>query len=157
VLFEPNMSMDDLAETTMEYSVRSRPIIMEILLTGVGGGDTGASGEGSSFKYGFFDRKLNFVDTSGLIVTASRTERPDLFHGAVGSCGSLGVTTMVALQLTEAKNYGKTTYHLVASIPAVIEKTKNVIKTPDELEHVDATSNRKTTASSLPAVSRMTT
>jgi len=47
--------------------LRSRPVVVEIPLIGVGGGDAGASGEGSLFKYGFSDQAINFVDTTGLI------------------------------------------------------------------------------------------
>jgi delta24-sterol reductase len=139
VLVEPNVPMDRLAETTLKYGLIP-PVVMEFPGITVGGGYAGTSGESSSFKYGFFDRTINYVEmilADGEIVTASRTERADLFHGAAGACGSLGITTLVELQLIEAKKYVETTYHPVASMPAAVERIQQFTKAEDYYDYVD--------------------
>ena len=46
---------------------------------------------------------------------ASREERSDLFWGAAGSFGTLGVTTLFELKLIPAKPYVELTYHPTSS------------------------------------------
>ena len=73
---------------------------------------------------------------NGEMITASKTERADLFHGAAGACGTLGITTLVELQLIEAKKYVETTYHSVASIPAAVESIQQFTKAEDSYDYV---------------------
>jgi FAD/FMN-containing dehydrogenase len=85
----------------------------------VGGGFAGTAGESSSFRYGFFDRTINWIEmvlANGEITKASSTENSDLFYGAASSFGTLGVTTLLEVQLIEAKTYVAITYHSVSSI-----------------------------------------
>ena len=139
VLVEPNVPMDRLTDTTMKYGLIP-PVVMEFPGITVGGGYAGTSGESSSFKYGFFDGTINYVEmilADGEVVTASRTERSDLFHGAAGACGSLGVITLIELQLIEAKKFVETTYHAVAGMPAALEKVQNFIEASDKIDYID--------------------
>ena len=137
-LVEPNVPMDRLVETTLKYGLVP-PVVMEFPGITVGGGYAGTSGESSSFKYGFFDRTINYVElvlANGDVVTASRTERADLFNGAAGAVGSFGITTLVELQLIEAKKYVQTTYHPVSSVSEATQKLEKV--TADlELDYID--------------------
>jgi hypothetical protein len=97
----------------------------------VGGGYAGTAGESSSFKYGFFDRTINSVEmvlADGKLVTASEKENSDLFRGAAGAVGTLGVTTLVELQLIKAQRFVKTTYHPTPSVSAAIQKVKDETK-----------------------------
>lgn len=138
-LVEPNVPMDRLAETTLKYGLIP-PVVMEFPGITVGGGYAGTSGESSSFKYGFFDRTINYVEmvlADGELVTASKTERADLFHGAAGACGTLGITTLVELQLIEATKYVQTTYHPVTSMPAAVERIHQFTKAEDCYDYVD--------------------
>lgn len=138
-LVEPNVPMDRLAETTLKYGLIP-PVVMEFPGITVGGGYAGTSGESSSFKYGFFDQTINYVEmilADGELVRASKTEREDLFHGAAGACGSLGITTLVELQLIEAKKYVETTYHPVASMSAAVERIQHFIKAEQYYDYVD--------------------
>lgn len=64
--------------------------------------------------------------SNGEVVTCSDNEKADLFHGAAGAVGSLGITTLIALQLTEAKKYVETTEYPVSSISDAIEKIQTV-------------------------------
>lgn len=84
-----------------------------------GGGFAGTAGESSSFRYGFFDRTINCIEMvlgNGDVVKASATENTDLFYGAASSFGTLGVTTLLEIQLIEAKTYVALTYKPVSSI-----------------------------------------
>ncbi|KAH7030471.1 hypothetical protein B0J12DRAFT_583389 [Macrophomina phaseolina] len=135
---EPNVPMDRLVEETMKYGLVP-PVVMEFPGITVGGGYAGTSGESSSFKHGFFDRTINWVEmilASGEVVKASRLERADLFHGAAGAAGSLGTTTLVELRLKDARKFVETTYHPVSSIAEAIAKCRTVIE-DTELEYVD--------------------
>ena len=104
-----------------------------------GGGFAGTGGESSSFKYGYFDETINSVEIvlgNGDIVTASNKENTDLFHGASGAVGSLGITTLLEIQLIQAKKYVKATYHSVRSISEAIGKTREETLDPS-LDYVD--------------------
>ena len=123
-LVEPNVPMDRLVEKTLEFGMVP-PVVMEFPGITVGGGYAGTSGESSSFKHGFFDTNVNWVEmvlADGQIIKSSKNEKPDLFHGAAGAVGSLGLTSLLELQLVKARAFVKTTYHPVASIHEAIEK-----------------------------------
>lgn len=134
-LVEPNVPMDQLVELTLKHGLIP-PVVMEFPGITVGGGFAGTSGESSSFKYGFFDNTVNSIEivlASGRIVTASETDKEDLFHGAAGSFGTLGVITLLELRLVPAKTYVELTYHPVRSVPAAIQKIEHLMTDP----HVD--------------------
>ena len=116
--------MDRLVEETLKYGLVP-PVVMEFPGITVGGGYSGTSGESSSFKHGFFDRTINKVEmvlANGDVVTASDSKNADLFRGAAGAVGTLGVTTLVELQLQRATKFVETTYHPVGSMEEAIEK-----------------------------------
>ena len=110
------------------------PVVMEFPGITVGGGYAGTSGEGSLFKHGFFNRTINYVHVilaNGDLVKASEEERPDLFKGAAGAVGSLGIVTLVELQLIEATKYVETTYHPISSVPEAAQKLGHLATSPD--------------------------
>jgi FAD/FMN-containing dehydrogenase len=131
-LVEPNVPMDSLVEATLQHGLLP-PVVMEFPGITVGGGFAGTAGESSSFRYGFFDRTINWIEmilANGELVRASSSERPDLFYGAASSFGTLGVTTLLEVQLIEAKTYVALSYHPVSSISeaqTVIEEATNVV------------------------------
>lgn len=138
VLVEPNVPMDRLVEATLKYGLIP-PVVMEFPGITVGGGYSGTAGESSSFKHGFFDKTLNFVEmvlADGEVVRISPTEKPDLFHGAAGAVGTFGVTTLAEIQLQDAKKYVETTYYPVSSMSEAIIKLRQFIVNP-ELDYVD--------------------
>ncbi|KAG9242090.1 hypothetical protein BJ878DRAFT_544601 [Calycina marina] len=138
-LVEPNVSMDRLVEATLKYGLVP-PVVMEFPGITVGGGYSGTSGESSSFKHGFFDRTIEFVemvlaDGTVVIISPDGATR-DLFNGAAGAVGSFGVTTMVSLKLHEAKKYVETTYHPVSSMSEATQMLKDFTSRSD-LDYVD--------------------
>ncbi|KAL1954901.1 hypothetical protein VTO42DRAFT_490 [Malbranchea cinnamomea] len=116
-LVEPNVPMDELVAATLKYGLIP-PVVMEFPGITVGGGFAGTGGESSSFRYGLFDRTVNWIEmilANGEVVVASAEDNPDLFRGASGSFGTLGVTTLVELKLLDAKDFVELTYVPVSS------------------------------------------
>jgi delta24-sterol reductase len=112
-LVEPNVPMDALIRETVKAGLLP-PVVMEFPGITVGGGFVGTAGESSSFKHGFFDRTVlsaEVVLADGTPVTASATENADLFEGLRGSFGTLGVLTMIELQLIPLRTMVEVTYH----------------------------------------------
>jgi delta24-sterol reductase len=129
-LVEPNVPMDSLVESTLQHGLIP-PVVMEFPGITVGGGFSGTSGESSSFRYGFFDRTVNWVEmvlANGKKVIASRTQLPDLFYGAASSFGTLGIVTLVELQLVESKPFVELAYHPVNSVPEALQKIDEATK-----------------------------
>ena len=125
-LVEPNVPMDQLVQATLRHGLIP-PVVMEFPSTTVGQGFAGAAGGSSSFKHGLFDRTVNWIEivlANGDVINASGTEEPDLFSGAAGSFGSLGVTTLLELKLVKAKKYVEVAYFPVTSISQAVEKIK---------------------------------
>ena len=144
-MVEPNVPMDRLVEETMKYGLIP-PVVMEFPGITVGGGYAGTSGESSSFKHGFFDRTINSVQmvlANGNVVECSDSENADLFHGAAGAVGSLGVTTRIELRLREAKKYIRIVYYPVSSVAEATQTIQEVVADP-ELDHVDGILYSKT-------------
>ncbi|KAM3081246.1 hypothetical protein ACMFMG_005201 [Clarireedia jacksonii] len=137
-LVEPNVPMDRLVEETLKFGLVP-PVVMEFPGITVGGGYAGTSGESSSFRHGFFNctiKRVEMILADGQVVTCSETERPDLFHGAAGAVGSMGVTTLVELKLQTARRYVETTYHPVSGMPDAIKKIQEFTTDPS-IDYVD--------------------
>ena len=137
-LVEPNVPMDRLIEATLKHNLIP-PVVMEFPGITVGGGYAGTSGESSSFKHGFFDRSIKRVEVvlaNGEVVECSESKNADLFNGAAGTVGSLGVTTQIELQLHEAKKYVEVAYHPIFSVAEAVQKIKEVTADPD-IDYVD--------------------
>ncbi len=138
VLVEPNVPMDRLVQATLAHGLVP-PVVMEFPGITVGGGFAGTSGESSSFKYGFFDKIVNWIEIvlpNGDIVQASNSKLPDLFHGAAGSFGTLGVTTLLELRLIKAKPYVELTYCAINSPADAVAKI-DVAAADPSLDYLD--------------------
>lgn len=117
VVVEPNVPMDKLIKETLRYNLVP-PVIPEFPGITVGGAIQGGAGESSSFKWGFFSQTTNWVEYitgDSSIVRASKDEHQDLYYGAAGSCGTLGVITSTEIQLIAAKKYVALEYTHVSS------------------------------------------
>lgn len=118
-LVEPNVPMDLLVASTLPLGLLC-PVVPEFPGITVGGGHAGTAGESSSFRYGFFDRCVNWLEivlADGEVVIASDdNERKDLFNGTAGTFGTLGVATLFEIRLIPAKSHVELTYVSVRGI-----------------------------------------
>jgi delta24-sterol reductase len=125
-LVEPNVPMDDLVAATLPSGLVP-PVVMEFPGITAGGGFSGTSGESSSFRYGFFDRIVNWVEIilpNGEVVTASSEDKSDLFRGSAASFGTLGVVTLLEVRLIDARKYVSLTYTQVSSMEQALQEVE---------------------------------
>ncbi|KAL0261774.1 hypothetical protein SLS55_003206 [Diplodia seriata] len=137
-LVQPNVPMDALAEETLKHGLIP-PVVMEFPGITTGGGFSGVAGESSSWKWGFFDRIVNWCDVilpTGEIAKASPTEHSDLFYGAPGTYGTLCVTTLFEIQLIPAKKFVELEYVTVDSVPSAIETLQRAMA-EEKHEYID--------------------
>ncbi|KAJ9614105.1 hypothetical protein H2200_002241 [Cladophialophora chaetospira] len=137
-LVEPNVPMDRLVEETLKYGLIP-PVVMEFPGITAGGGYAGTAGESSSFKHGFFDRTINFMEmvlADGSVIKCSKYQNPDLFDGAAGALGTFGITTLLELNLRRATKFVETTYHPVSSVAEAVEQIQQMASDPT-LDYVD--------------------
>ncbi|KAI1078043.1 FAD binding domain-containing protein [Whalleya microplaca] len=123
-LVEPNVPMDRLVESTLPHGLVP-PVVMEFPGITAGGGFAGTGGESSSFRHGYFDENVAAVEIvlpDGEVVLAKPDEGAyaDLFNGARGAVGTLGVTTLLELKLVEAKRFVRTTYRRTNSVAEAV-------------------------------------
>ena len=100
-IVEPNVPMDKLVDATLERGLIP-PVVPEFPGITVGGAFSGTAAESSSFRHGFFDASVNWIEIvlcDGTKRRASATEASDLFYSAAGAFGTLGVITLLELQL----------------------------------------------------------
>jgi len=138
VLTEPNVSMDALVNETLKYGLVP-PVVMEFPGITTGGGFSGTSGESSSFRYGFFDRTVNWIEmvlANGEKTIASREEKMDLFWGAASSFGTLGVVTLLEIQLIKARKYVQLTYYRLESMSSVLQQISKSMQ-DESIDYVD--------------------
>ncbi|PVI00764.1 FAD-binding domain-containing protein [Periconia macrospinosa] len=135
---EPNVPMDGLVGETLKDGLLP-PVVMEFPGITVGGGFVGTAGESSSFKYGFFDRTVLSVEVvlaDGEVVKASPTENQELFEGLRGSFGTLGVLTLVEVQLIEVGRYVEVNYIPTHSFEHATQTLQQETRKPD-IDYVD--------------------
>lgn len=127
-LVEPNVPMDRLVEHTLRHGLVP-PVVMEFPGITAGGGFAGTAGESSSFRHGFFDDTVASVELvlpDGEVVTAPNPatapggQYADLFRGAAGAVGTLGVTTLLELNLVKAKRFVRTRYRRTGSVAEAV-------------------------------------
>lgn len=129
-IVEPNVPMDDLVAATRVKGLVPL-VVMEFPGITVGGGFSGTSGESSSFREGFFDHTVNWIEivlADGQIVKAynDRVEnkgqndvlekRSDLFWGAASSFGTMGVVTLLEVRLKRAEPLVELKYYVSSSM-----------------------------------------
>ncbi|GAB7361022.1 hypothetical protein MBLNU230_g1064t1 [Neophaeotheca triangularis] len=125
---EPNVSMEKLADATLEVGLVPQ-VVMEFREITVGGGFAGTAGESSSFRFGLFDNTISEIEIvlpSSQVLTVSADVRPDLFRAAAGSFGTFGVITLLTVRLVEAKPYVELTYSPVAGMEEAVRKIENL-------------------------------
>ncbi|OQO12182.1 hypothetical protein B0A48_02823 [Cryoendolithus antarcticus] len=131
-IIEPNVSMEALVDACLAVGLMP-PVVMEFPAITVGGGFAGTAGESSSFKHGLFDKTITRIEmilANGEVVEASNDVRPDLFHAAAGSFGTLGVITLLEMPLLEAKPYVEVIYTTVTSMEDAITTIEDLTANP---------------------------
>jgi Delta24-sterol reductase len=138
-LVEPNVPMNVLVEATTKESLVPL-VVMEFPSITAGGGFSGSSGESSSFRHGPFDAIVNWIEIvlpNGEIKEASKTDKTDLFWGAASGYGTLGVVTLLEVQLREAKPYVELTYQPFSELSAACTSMQDQTK-DDSIDYLDA-------------------
>jgi Delta24-sterol reductase len=123
---EPNVPMDQLAAATLKRNLLP-PVVMEFPGITAGGGYSGMSGESSSYRHGFFDQTVKMVEIiigDGEVLCASEDSHAELFRGAATSCGTMGLVTMLCIQLIDAKPFLSLTYIRIHSMEEVLRRIK---------------------------------
>ncbi|KAK1573331.1 FAD binding domain-containing protein [Colletotrichum navitas] len=119
---EPGVPMDELVDAASARGLVP-PVVMEFPGITVGGGFAGSAGESSSFRHGYFDetvRAVELVLANGDVVEASDDVNPDLFRGAAGALGTLGIVTRLEVRLVPARRYVKVSYHSYSTVPEAV-------------------------------------
>jgi len=138
-LVEPNVPMDDLVEATLRQGLIP-PVVMEFPGITVGGGFAGQAGESSSYRYGLFDRTISWLEivlANGEVKTASNDENADLFYGTAHSFGTLGITTLLKIDLIDAKKYVELKYLPVRSMKEAVQAFERLTE-DSSTEYIDA-------------------
>jgi delta24-sterol reductase len=122
-LVEPNVAMDALVEATLPHGLVP-PVVMEFPGITAGGGYAGTAGESSSFRHGFFDdavERVEMVLADGEVVDVRpEGEKSDLFRGAAGAVGTLGIATLLEVRLMEAKKFVRARYRRTNSVAEAV-------------------------------------
>ncbi|KAI0026191.1 FAD binding domain-containing protein [Xylariomycetidae sp. FL0641] len=150
-LVEPNVAMDRLVEHTLPHGLVP-PVVMEFPGITAGGGFAGTAGESSSFRHGYFDRtvrRAEMVLADGRVVEArppgddaddgeqaNANPHADLFDGAAGAVGSLGITTLLELRLIRARRFVRTTYTRTRSVAEAVRVIREATAR-DDVDYVD--------------------
>ncbi|KAI3320384.1 FAD binding domain protein [Xylariaceae sp. AK1471] len=128
-LVEPNVPMDKLVEAAMENGLVPL-VVMEFPGITAGGGFSGSAGESSSGHHGPFDATVNSIEIvlpNGDILQASKTEKPDLFWGAASAFGTVGIVTLLEIQLQDAARYVKLTHYPVHNFSEASKKLQEQV------------------------------
>lgn len=127
-LVESNVPMDVLVAATTPFRLIP-PVVPEFPGITVGGAFAGTGGESSSFRHGFFDQCVNWVEiilANGEIVTASPLENSNLFYGSAATFGTIGVTTLFELRLIPARDFVELTYHPIHTFEEAQKKMEDL-------------------------------
>ncbi|KAF2650760.1 FAD-binding domain-containing protein [Lophiostoma macrostomum CBS 122681] len=130
VIVEPNVPMDQLLKETLKHRLMP-PVVPAFPGTTVGGTFAGTAAGSSSFKHGFFDHAVTWMEivlANGTITTASRQRHPELLAGIVGTLGTIGITTLFQVQLVPATSNVDLRYIPVISMTEALDTMDACIK-----------------------------
>ena len=123
-MVEPNVPMGKLATTILAHGLLP-PVVTEFPGITVGGAFSGTAGESASFKFGFFDSTVNWIEivlANGKVVIASPTQCSDLFYGAAGSLGQYAFRSAGSISFCPALFWASNTYVIETSRALVFKK-----------------------------------
>jgi delta24-sterol reductase len=138
---EPNVDMETLLNAALKENLVPL-VVTELSSLTVGGGFAGMAGECSSFKFGPFNAtcsEIEIVTGDGEIRICSEREdqHPELFHAAAGSCGTIGVITLIKVRLMPAKPYVQLTLYHADSAAKVHRKTLEAMTDSDITDYIE--------------------
>ncbi|KAI0424439.1 hypothetical protein F5Y09DRAFT_335754 [Xylaria sp. FL1042] len=128
-LAEPNVPMDKLVEAALQNGLVPL-VVMEFPGITVGGGFSGSAGESSSGRHGPFDSTINSIEIvipNGEVLHASKAESPDLYWGAASAFGTVGIVTLLEVQLQDAGQYVQLTHYPVRSFSEASKKLQEQV------------------------------
>ncbi len=133
---EPNVPMDLLVSTLLEKGLMAT-VIPEFKGITVAGAISGAALESSSHLYGQFNDQCIAYEIqlgNGERVRTSKEINPDLFYGVSGAYGSLGMITLIEIQLIESKPWVKLQKHRLNSVQECIKLISELHNKVDFIE-----------------------
>jgi FAD/FMN-containing dehydrogenase len=136
---EANVSFAQLVKETLKKGLVAVVIPPFPDIT-VGGVLAGTSAGSSSFRYGYFEQSVNRVEIilgNGDTVNASPNEKADLFFALLGSLGTLGIATLLKIQLVPCSQYIKLFYNQVSSAKKAVQQLDQFSTTASEIEYLD--------------------
>ncbi len=139
ILVEPGCPMDKLVDQLAKFNLMV-PIVPEFKGITVGGAINGTAIESSSFIHGQFNdicTEFEIILGNGELIKASRKENEDLFFAMAGAYGSLGIITLVKLQVIPRKPYVALAYHRFEDIKNGVECLKNLITSKNPPQYVE--------------------
>ncbi|KAI1277571.1 FAD binding domain protein [Xylaria sp. FL0933] len=128
-LAEPNVPMDKLVEATLRKGLVPL-VVMEFPGITVGGGFSGSAGESSSGRHGPFDSTINSIEIvlpNGEVRRASKTGSPDLYWGAASAFGTVGIVTLLEVQLQDAAQYVQLTHYPMRGFSEASQKLQEQV------------------------------
>lgn len=123
---EANVAMDVLVDYLLPLGLVPK-VVPEFPGITAAGSFSGTAAESTSFREGYFDRTVSWVEivlADGTVTRASAAENAELFYGAAGALGTLGVVTMLEIQLSKATEYVELTYIPTTSSNDTLAKMK---------------------------------
>ncbi len=135
---EPNVTMDQLVETTLKKGLMPL-IVPEFPKITIGGAIQGGAGESSSFRHGLVHTicdEYELILGDGTIIAASQTMNTRIFLGIPCSYGTLAILTKAKIRLTESNKFVELSYIPVDSFNKLMEVINSQNKT--EIDFLDA-------------------
>ncbi|KXG53331.1 FAD-binding, type 2 [Penicillium griseofulvum] len=122
-------------------------VVVEFPNISVGGGFSGTSGESSSFREGFFDHTVNWIEivlADGQVVKAYNDragpehadKRSDLFWGTASSFGTLGVVTLLEIRLKKSQPLVELKYYVESNMKDAVRVFEEASADPS-MEYLD--------------------
>ena len=136
---EPKVHYDELVAATLKEGYVPL-IVPELGALTVGGGFAGTAGESSSYKYGMFEQivtEIEIVLGDGSLTTANKTSQADLLEWAGSSMGTMGIVTLLEVQVTEAKKYVELDIERVEGMTGAIASIEAAVANP-KAEYIDS-------------------
>lgn len=132
-IVEPCVTIEELVKSTLKHGLIP-PVVPAFPGKTLGGAFSSTASGSSSFKYGYFDRAVNWVEIvlpDGSIKTASRERNSELLSAMVGTLGTVGIATSFQVKLVPAKPHVELTYLPVQSSAEALDTINTYSQDPE--------------------------